>query len=84
MASKFSIDEIGIIFGIDYWDRVMLEQRKNVDACLMDTATQLNARSMKLLKLDIALKDGFDTSLSLDNVDWKSHYFSCCEYELCH
>ena len=84
MASKFSIDEIGIIFSIDYWDRVMLEQRKNVDACLMDTTTQLNARSMKLLKLDIALKDGFDTSLSLDNIDSKSHYFSCCEYELCH
>ena len=39
MANKFSIDEIGIIFGIDYWDRVMLEQRKNVDACLMDTTT---------------------------------------------
>lgn len=50
----------------------MLEQRKNVDACLMDTATQLNARSMKVLKLDIALKDGFGTSLSLDNVDSKS------------
>ena len=55
-----------------------------MDACLMDTATQLNARSMKLLKLDIALKDGVDTSLSLDNIDSKSHYCSCCEYELCH
>ena len=28
------------------------------------------------------MKDGFDTRLSLDNVDSKSHYFSCCEYEL--
>ena len=25
MVSKFSIDEVYIIFGIDYWDRVMLE-----------------------------------------------------------
>ena len=31
---------------------------------------------MKLIKLNIALKDGVDTSLSLDNVDSKSHYFS--------
>ena len=41
----------------------MLGQIKNVDACLMKTVTQLNARSIKLLKLDLTVKDDVTTIL---------------------
>ena len=80
MARKISIKKICTIFCIDYWDRVMQGQIKNVDACLMETVTQLNARSIKLLKLDLTVKDDVTTILQLDNADSKSYYFCCCEY----
>ena len=75
MSDEFLSQEVDIIFGFKYWDDVMHGQRNNVDAYLMDKVGQLYARSMKLAKLDLDLTRQFSSSLSLDNVRDKSHFF---------